>query len=107
MWLYTVVLDVIRSGEGGDIRDGVNVFYMGRVRVWEWYECVLLGEIGDYDVGIWEEGRDFGVCAVGLLWDLWVWFCCVCWDEVDNALRKGRGFPKNVNRGYVYKYIKS
>ena len=36
---------------------------------------------------------------IGLGFDRGVWFYCVCWDEVDNALRKGRGLPKNVNRG--------
>ena len=75
-------------------------FIWGSVGVWRgfiglvWnlgggYECILLGEIG----GLW---LDFGV-----------WFYCVCWDEVDNALRKGRGLPKNVNRGDVYKYKNS
>ena len=44
----------------------------------------------------------------GTLWDDFiVCVCCVCWDEVDNALRKGRGLPKNVNRGDVYKYKNS
>ena len=37
--------------------------------------------------------------VIGLGFDRGVWFYCVCWDEVDNALRKGRGLPKNVNRG--------
>ena len=45
--------------------------------------------------------------VIGLGFDRGVWFYCVCWDEVDNALRKGRGLPKNVNRGDVYKYKKS
>ena len=56
---------------------------------------------------------DMGMCGcmrgimIGLGFDRGVWFYCVCWDEVDNALRKGRGFTKNVNRGYVYKYNNS
>ena len=42
--------------------------------------------------------------VVGGFWGTFgVWFYCVCWDEVDNALRKRRGLPKNVNRGDVYK----
>ena len=50
--------------------------------------------------------------VVGGFWgtfgdDFVVWFYCVCWDEVDNALRKRRGLTKNVNWGDVYKYKKS
>ena len=46
--------------------------------------------------------------VVGGFWGTFVgWFYCVCWDEVDNALRNGRGLSKNVNRGDVYKYKNS
>ena len=62
------------------------------------------GEVWDLFVGLeWFLGS-----VVGGFWGMIRgWFCCVCWDEVDNALRKGRGLPKNVNRGDVYKYKNS
>ena len=66
------------------------------------------GEVWDLFMGFICEIRVIlGEYCWGILGDDFiVWFYCVCWDEVDNALRKRRGFTKNVNRGYVYKYKK-
>lgn len=109
-------------GGGGVIygRDSVNVFYMGiYVGVlgldWVWSRgVVLLGWKGWlYWIGVefrWVirgMGGEIGGIVIGLGFDRGVWFYCVCWDEVDNALRKRRGLPKNVNRGDVYKYKNS
>ena len=100
-------------------RDSVNVFYMGiYVGVWRGFDLkwgvVLLGWKGWlYWIGVefrWVirgSVRGNRGTVIGLGFDRGVWFYCVCWDEVDNALRKGRGLTKNVNRGYVYKYKKS
>ena len=81
-----------------------------------WFEVGVLycwGERGDYIGLVWNLGGwlggvlgGIGGAVIGLGLDRGVWFYCVCWDEVDNALRKGRGLPKNVNRGDVYKYKK-
>ena len=107
----------------GGVRDmdviSVNVFYMGDCGCMKgiWFEVGVLycwGERGDYIGLVWNLGGGLGGIVrgnrgtvIGLGFDRGVWFYCVCWDEVDNALRKGRGLPKNVNRGDVYKYKNS
>ena len=93
-------------------RDSVIIFDMEECG---WLYCisekvyVVIGRIARGEVwDLFMRLEWFWGSVVGGFWGTFgVWFYCVCWDEVDNALRKGRGLPKNVNRGYVYKYKNS
>lgn len=78
---------------GGCIKEGIRgwLYWIGVEFRW-----VIRGSV--------RENRGI---MIGLGFDRGVWFYCVCWDEVDNALRKRRGLPKNVNWGDVYKYKNS
>lgn len=58
------------------------------VGLW-WFE---MGMVDVVDVGV-----DLGVYFVGD-------FCSGCWDVADYYVRVNRQFPKNVNKGYMYKY---